>query len=51
MLERLGHIPLDIIGLPSIQFCRTTQVGARDGLARVAIAMPVASHGLTVSAR
>jgi hypothetical protein len=26
---------LDIIGLPTIEIYRTTQVGARDGLARV----------------
>jgi AraC family transcriptional regulator len=52
ILERLGHMPaLDIIGLPSIQIYRTTEVGARDGLARVAIALPVAMRGLTVSAR
>ena len=40
ILERLGKMPtLDIIGLPAIEIYRTTQVGARDGLARVAIAI------------
>jgi len=42
---------LDIIGLPAIEIYRTTQVGARDGRARVAIAIPVATRGLMVSAR
>ena len=52
ILERLGNMPkLDIIGLPAIEIYRTTQVGARDGLARVAIAIPVATRGLMVSAR
>jgi hypothetical protein len=41
---------LDIIGLPAIEIYRTTLVGARDGLARVAIAIPVAPRGLMVSA-
>jgi len=51
ILERLAHMPkLDIIGLPAIEIYRTTQVGARDGLARVAIAIPVATRGLRVSA-
>ena len=39
------HATLDIIGLPAIEIYRTTQVGARDGLARVAIAIPVATRG------
>lgn len=52
ILERLGKMPtLDIIGLPAIEIYRTTLVGARDGLARVAIAIPVATPGLMVSAR
>ena len=52
ILERLGNMPaLDIIGLPSVQIYRTTQVGALDGLTRVAIAIPVATRGLMVSAR
>ncbi len=52
ILERLGNMPtLDIIGLPALEIYRTTQVGARDGLARVAIAIPVATRGLMVSAR
>ena len=52
ILERLGNMPaLDIIGLPAIEIYRTTPVGARDGLARVAIAIPVARRGLAVSAR
>jgi hypothetical protein len=42
---------LDIIGLPAIEIYPTTQVGARGGLARVAIAIPVATHGLIVSAQ
>jgi hypothetical protein len=42
---------LDIIGLPAIEIYRTTRVGARDGLARVAIAIPVATRGLMVGAR
>lgn len=42
ILKRLGKMPaLDIIGLPAIEIYRTTEVGARDGLARVAIALPV----------
>jgi AraC family transcriptional regulator len=42
IMERLGKMPaLDIIGLPAIEIYRTTEVGARDGLARVAIAIPV----------
>jgi AraC family transcriptional regulator len=45
ILERLGKMPLDIIGLPAIEIYRTTRVGARDGLARVAIALPVAMRG------
>jgi DNA gyrase inhibitor GyrI len=52
ILERLGNMPkLDVIGLPAIEIYRTTQVGARDGLARVAIAIPVATRGRMVSAR
>jgi AraC family transcriptional regulator len=52
ILERLGRTPaLDIIGLPAIEIYRTTRVGARDGLARVAIAIPVATRGRTVSVR
>jgi AraC family transcriptional regulator len=43
ILERLRTMPrLDIIGLPAIEIYRTTRVGARDGLARVAIAIPAA---------
>jgi AraC family transcriptional regulator len=46
ILERLGRMPrLDIIGLPAIEIYRTTRVGARDGLARVAIAIPVETRG------
>jgi AraC family transcriptional regulator len=46
ILKRLGNMPgLDIIGLPAIEIYRTTQVGALDGLARVAIAIPVAKRG------
>jgi AraC family transcriptional regulator len=46
ILDRLGRMPrLDIIGLPAMEFYRTTRVGARDGLARVAIAIPVATRG------
>ena len=42
ILERLARMPaLDIIGLPAIEFYRTTEVGAKDGLARVGIAIPV----------
>ena len=49
ILERLGKMPkLEIIGLPAIEIYRTTQVGARDGLARVAIAIPIATRGLMV---
>jgi AraC family transcriptional regulator len=45
ILERLGNMPrLDIIGLPAIEIYRTTEVGARDGLARVAIAIPVVTR-------
>ena len=52
ILERLGNMPtLDIIGLPALEIYRTTRVGARDGLARVAIAIPVSPRGFTVSAR
>jgi AraC family transcriptional regulator len=52
IMERLGNLPtLDIIGLPAIEIYRTTEVGARDGLARVAIAIPVATRGPRVSAR
>jgi AraC family transcriptional regulator len=52
ILERLGKMPtLDIIGLPAIEIYRTTRVGDRDGLARVAIAIPVATRGLMVRAR
>lgn len=52
ILERLRNMPtLDIIGLPAIEIYRTTRVGARDGLARVAIALPVATRGLIVRAR
>jgi AraC family transcriptional regulator len=52
IMERLVNMPrLEIIGLPAIEIYRTTQVGARDGLARVAIAIPVATRGLMVSAR
>ena len=45
IMERLGAMTLEIIGLPAIEIYRTTRVGARDGLARVAIAIPVATHG------
>ena len=46
IFERLGNMPaIDIIGLPAIEIYRTTRVGARDGLARVAIAIPVATRG------
>jgi AraC family transcriptional regulator len=46
IMERLGNMPgLDIIGLPAIEIYRTTEVGALDGLARVAIAIPVATRG------
>ena len=46
ILERLGKMPtLDIIGLPALEIYRTTQVGALDGLARVAIAIPVSRLG------
>ncbi len=46
IMERLGNMPkLDIIGLPAIEIYRTTQVGALDGLARVAIAIPVSTRG------
>ena len=46
ILERLGKMrTLDIIGLPAIEIYRTTPVGALDGLARVAIAIPVATRG------
>jgi AraC family transcriptional regulator len=46
ILARLRKMPrLDIIGLPAIEIYRTTQVGARDGLARVAIAIPIAARG------
>jgi hypothetical protein len=38
---------LDVIGLPAIELYRTTQVGALDGLARVAIAIPVATRGIS----
>ena len=42
IMERLGNMPtLAIIGLPAIEIYRTTPVGALDGLARVAIAIPV----------
>jgi len=52
IMERLGSMPtLDIIGLPAIEIYRTTEIGARDGLARVAIAIPVASRRLKVSGR
>jgi len=52
IMERLVNMPkLDIIGLPAIEIYRTTLVGARDGLARVAIAIPVAARGSLVSAR
>jgi len=49
ILERLPTF--DIIGLPAIDIYRTTRVGARDGLARVAIAIPVVTRGLMVGAR
>jgi AraC family transcriptional regulator len=51
IMERLGTMPIDIIGLPAIEIYRTTRVGARDGLARVAIAIPVKTRGLIASAR
>jgi AraC family transcriptional regulator len=52
ILERLHKMAgLDIIGLPAIEIYRTTQVGARDGLARVAIAIPVATRGVMASNR
>jgi hypothetical protein len=52
ILGRLGEMPThDIIGLPAIEFYRTTEVGARDGLARVAIAIPVVMRGRKVIAR
>jgi AraC family transcriptional regulator len=42
IMERLGNMPaLDIAGLPALEIYRTTPVGALDGLARVAIAIPV----------
>jgi AraC family transcriptional regulator len=42
IMERLGNMPaIDIIGLPALEIYRTTAVGAPDGLARVAIALPV----------
>jgi AraC family transcriptional regulator len=48
ILERLHNMPaLDIIGLPAIEIYRTTPVGAPDGLARVAIAIPVARRGVS----
>jgi AraC family transcriptional regulator len=51
ILERLHNMrALDIIGLPAIEIYRTTEVGARDGLARVAIAIPVATRRRMVSA-
>ena len=49
ILERLGKMPkLDIIGLPAIEIYRTTQIGSLDGLARVAIAIPVFQRSRTV---
>ena len=46
ILERLHNMPaLGIVGLPAIEIYRTTQVGALDGLARVAIAIPVSTRG------
>lgn len=45
ILERLaGMRTIDIIGLPAIEIYRTTPVGALDGLARVAIAIPVSKR-------
>jgi AraC family transcriptional regulator len=45
IIERLATMPaIDIIGLPALEIYRTTEVGARDGLARVAIAIPVATR-------
>jgi AraC family transcriptional regulator len=42
ILDRLQQMrSIDIIGLPAVEIYRTTPVGARDGLARVAIAIPV----------
>jgi AraC family transcriptional regulator len=42
IFERLGKMTtIDIIGLPAIEIYRTTELGARDGIARVAIAIPV----------
>ena len=47
IMERLDKMPaLDVIGLPAIEIYRTTEVGAVDGLARVAIAIPVTRRGL-----
>ena len=44
ILERLGRrADLEIIGLPAIEIYRTTQVGQRDAIARVSIAIPVRS--------
>jgi len=52
IMERLGHMPtLDIVGLPAIEFYRTTPVGALDGLARVAIAIPVATRRIPARRR
>jgi DNA gyrase inhibitor GyrI len=54
ILDRLRTMPtLDIIGLPAIEIYRTTRVGARGGLARVAIAIPVATgpKGISLVAR
>ena len=49
ILERLGKMPkLDIIGLPAVEIYRTTQIGSLDGLARVAIAIPVFQRSRTV---
>ncbi len=42
IFERLGNrADLEIIGLPAIEIYRTTQVGQRDSIARVSVAIPV----------
>lgn len=44
IIERLRNRPnLEMIGLPALEFYRTTQVGQLDALARVSIAIPVRS--------
>jgi hypothetical protein len=51
-MERLGKMPaIDIVGLPAIEIYRTTPIGALDGLARVAIAIPVVQRDRRVKAR